>query len=129
MIKNPMKIRRVYFQVKVDNLIRAKDFYNEIFDFETTFFQGVEIGWAEIQLPGEVRLGLNLRRPNEEKKDSMGVLTFDVENLEESREYFLKQGLKPTEIFDNPNNVSYFNIKDSEENRIQIVGDPRIKDK
>lgn len=128
MTKNPMKIRRVYFQVKVGDLVRAKDFYNEVFDFETAFFQGVEIGWAEIQLPGEVRLGLNLRRENEEKKDSMGVLTFEVENLEESREYFVERGMNPTKIYDNPNNVSFFNLKDSEENRIQIVGDPRIKD-
>ncbi|NHK30328.1 MAG: VOC family protein [Asgard group archaeon] len=128
MTENPMKIRRVYFTFKVDDLIRAKDFYNKFFNFNTAFFQGVEIGWAEIQLPSNVRLGLNLRLPNEEKKDSMGVLTFDVENLEESREYFVKKDLEPTEIFDNPNNVSYFNIKDSEGNRIQIVGDPRIKD-
>ncbi|NHJ05741.1 MAG: VOC family protein [Candidatus Heimdallarchaeota archaeon] len=128
MTDNPMKIRRVYFQFKVDDLIRAKDFYNKIFDFDIAFFQGVEIGWAEIQLPSEVRLGLNLRLPKEEKKDSLGVLTFEVENLEESREYFVKQGLEPTEIYDNPNNISYFNLKDTEENRIQIVGDPRIKD-
>ena len=127
MTGNPMKIRRLYFQFKVDDLIRAKDFYNKFFDFETAFFQGVEIGWAEIQLPSDVRLGLNLRLENEQKKDSMGVLTFEVENLEESREYFYKQGLKPTEIYDNPNNISYFNLKDSEENRIQIVGVPRIK--
>ena len=124
-MKNPMKIRRVYFQFKVGDLIRAKDFYNNYFDFETAFFQGVEIGWAEIQLPNDVRLGLNLRLENEEIKDSMGVLTFEVENLKESREYFVKQGLKPTEVFDNPGNVSYFNLKDSENNRIQIVGDPR----
>ena len=128
MTDNPMKIRRVYFQFKVDDLIRAKDFYNKIFDFDIAFFQGVEIGWAEIQLPSEVRLGLNLRLPKEEKKDSLGVLTFEVENLEESREYFAKKGLEPTEIYDNPNNISYFNLKDTEENRIQIVGDPRIKD-
>ncbi len=122
-----MKIRRVYFQIAVDNLIRAKDFYKETFDFEVAFFIGEEVGWCEIQLPGDVRLGLNLKTSATQKPPSWGILTLDVENLEESHEYLKQIGLQPTEIFDNPNNVSYFNIKDSEGNSIQIVGDPRIR--
>ncbi|HUU77141.1 MAG TPA: VOC family protein [candidate division Zixibacteria bacterium] len=127
MTEGIMKIRRVYFQVKVNDLIRAKDFYQKTFKFEVAFFEGVELGWCEMQLPGEARLGLNLRLPGDDKPLSWGILTIDVENLEETREYLLEIGLEPTEIYDNPNNVSYFNVKDSEGNSIQIVGDPRIK--
>jgi predicted enzyme related to lactoylglutathione lyase len=126
MPKNPIKIRRIYFQIKVDDLIRAKDFYNELFKFPVGFFKGVELGWAEMELPGEARLGLNLRRPNDEKPKSWGILTVDVENLKECWEYMKEIGLNPTEIYDNPNNVSFYNIKDSEGNSIQIVGDPRV---
>ena len=128
-MKNPMKIRRVYFQIKVDDLVRAKDFYNDVFSFDVAFFEGAALGWCEMQLPGDSRLGLNLRRTDEEKKaPSWGVLTLEVENLEETREYLVKKELEASEIFDNPNNVSFFNVKDSEGNTIQIVGDPRIKD-
>ena len=128
MSENPIKIRRVYFQIKADDLMRAKDFYNEIFDFPVAYFEGVEIGWAEMQLPGEARLGLLLRFPGDKTPKSWGILTIEVEDLETSWQHLKNKGLKTTEIRDNPNYVSYFNIEDSEGNSIQIVGDPRIKD-
>ena len=128
MTTNLPKIIRVYFQVKVDDLVRAKDFYQETFGFDVAFFEGADIGWAEMQLPGEARLGLNLRRSGEDKPKSWGILTVEVENLEESWEYFKQKGTTPTEIVDNPNYISFFNIKDSEGNDIQIVSEPRIKD-
>ena len=126
--KEQIKIRRIYFQVKVDDLDRAKDFYHEILDFPIAWYESPEVGWCEIQLPGDARLGLNLRRKGDKHPKSWGILTVEVENLEATREYFVKKGVETTEIFDNPNYVSYFNIKDSEGNSIQIVGDPRIKD-
>ncbi|NHJ49241.1 MAG: hypothetical protein FK733_15740 [Asgard group archaeon] len=126
MTKNPIKIRRVYFQIMVDDLIRAKDFYDKTFNFPVAFFEGVDIGWAEMQLPGEARLGLHLRRPGNERPPSWGILTVEVEDLEACWKHMKKIDLNPTEIIDNPNNISFFNIKDSEGNSIQIVGDPRI---
>jgi predicted enzyme related to lactoylglutathione lyase len=129
MTNNPIKIRRVYFQIMVDDLLRAKNFYGKLFNFPVAYFQGVEIGWAEMQLPGEARLGLHLRRSGIERPHSWGILTVEVENLESCWEYMKEQGLNPTEIFDNPNNISYYNIKDSEGNSIQIVGDPRVTTK
>ncbi|MFW9923504.1 MAG: VOC family protein [Candidatus Thorarchaeota archaeon] len=120
------KIRRVYFQVKVDDLIRARDFYTNTFDFDVSFFISPEVGWCEIQLPGEARLGLNLRGKDEKKSLNYGILTLEVEDLQAGWNYFKDKGLKPTEIVDVPQMVSYFNIKDSEGNTIQIVGEPRI---
>lgn len=128
MTNNLPKIIRTYFQVKVDDLLRAKEFYQETFGFDVAYFEGANIGWAEMQLPGEARLGLNLRRPDENKPKSWGILTVEVENIEASWEYFKQKGTTPTEIYDNPNNISFFNIKDSEGNDVQIVSEPRIKD-
>ena len=128
MVEKNIKIRRIYFQVKVDDLDRAKDFYHNIFDFPIAWYESPAVGWCEIQLPGDARLGLNLRRKEDKHPPSWGILTIEVENLEATREILIEKGVQTTEIFDNPNYVSYFNIKDSEGNSIQIVGDPRIKE-
>ncbi|MHA1211884.1 MAG: VOC family protein [Candidatus Heimdallarchaeota archaeon] len=33
MADNPMKIKNIYFQISVDDLVRAKEFYEKVFDF------------------------------------------------------------------------------------------------
>ncbi|MHA1210988.1 MAG: VOC family protein, partial [Candidatus Heimdallarchaeota archaeon] len=127
MADNPMKIKNIYFQISVDDLVRAKEFYEKVFDFDVAWYMSPEVGWCEFNLPGGARLGLNARLDNDNKKPSWGILTIEVQNLEESREYLDKKGLNPTEIVDNPGMVSYFNIKDTEDNAVQIVSEPRIK--
>ena len=44
MTTNLPKIIRVYFQVKVDDLVRAKNFYQETFGFDVAYFEGADIG-------------------------------------------------------------------------------------
>jgi predicted enzyme related to lactoylglutathione lyase len=122
-----MKIKRVYFQIKVSDLNRAKNFYNDVFDFEVAWFMDTDVGWCEMQLPNDARLGLNTREPGQDIIPSWGILTLDVENLEESRAYLDKKGLKPTEIVDIPDMVSIFDVYDTEGNKIQIIGEPRVK--
>ena len=118
--KYPLSYRTVYFQLKVDNLDRAKQFYEEIFGLDVTWYLSPEVGWSELQLPGGApRLGLN------SNPDSGGVLTFDVDDLEESKRYFNSKNVETTDIVDVPDMVSYFNLSDSEGNRLQIVSDPR----
>jgi predicted enzyme related to lactoylglutathione lyase len=56
----------------------------------------------------------------------MGTLTMDVNDLEATKEYLEGKGIETTEIVDIPDMVSYFNIEDSEGNRLQFVSDPRI---
>lgn len=126
---HPMKIRRVYFQIKVSDLGRAKDFYNGVFGFEVAWFMDTDVGWCEMQLPNDARLGLNTREPGQDIIPSWGILTIDVENLEETRDYLDKKGLKPTEIADIPDMVSLFDVFDTEGNKIQIVSVPRVKSK
>ncbi|MBY9000262.1 MAG: VOC family protein [Candidatus Heimdallarchaeota archaeon] len=124
----PIKFRSIYFQVMVKDLERAKKFYEDVFEFEVAWYEGPEIGWCEFHLPTtKSRLGLNASRKDEELQKNNGVLTLDVENLEESKKYLESKGIKTSDIIDNPNNVSFFNLEDSEGNKIQIVGDPRVK--
>ena len=119
--KYPISFKTVYFQLGVDDLDRAKEFYEKIFGLDVTFYISPEVGWSELQLPGGApRLGLNT------SPDSGGVLTFEVEDLEGTKGYLESRDIETTEIIDVPDMVSYFNISDSEGNRVQIVSDPRI---
>ena len=123
----PISYRRMYFQVGVKDLERAKNFYEEVFGFEVAWYEGPEIGWCEFHLPGsKANLGLNASRKDEHTGTDFSVLTLDVKDLEGTKKYLDSKGVETTEIMDNPNFVSFFNMKDSEGNRIQIVGDPRV---
>jgi predicted enzyme related to lactoylglutathione lyase len=118
--KYPISYRTVYFQLQVNDLDRAKQFYEEIFGLDVTWYLSPEVGWSELQLPGGApRLGLN------SSPDSGGVLTFDVDDLVGSKRYFESKKIETTDIVDVPDMVSYFNLFDSEGNRLQIVSDPR----
>lgn len=123
---NPIKIDKMYFQLKVVDIERAKKFYEEIFGFKIEWYEDPEVGWCEFNLPGgDPRLGLNLIEEGDIAPDS-GVFTIQVLNLEETKEYLEEKGIKTTDIVDIPNMVSFFDMTDSEGNRVQIVANPRI---
>jgi predicted enzyme related to lactoylglutathione lyase len=118
-------IRRVYFQLMAKDLERAKRFYEEVFGLDVTFYESPEVGWCEFQLPGGApRLGLNSSR-NGESSD-WGRLTLEVDDIEVMKEYLEGRSIETSEITDVPGLVSYFNMKDSEGNTVQIVADPRV---
>lgn len=126
--KTPIKYKAIYFAVMVKDLERAKQFYEDTFGFKVAWYEGPEIGWCEFHLPTTTsRLGLNASGKDKEFGENNGVLSLDVENLEETKEYLDSKGIKTSEIVDNPNYVSFFNLEDSEGNRIQIVAEPRIR--
>ena len=120
----PLKIVRVYYQIKVDDLERSTNFYKDVFGFEVSLYVGPELGWAESTLPGGLGLGHNLRLPGQDHPPSWGILTLEVEDLKIAWDYIKKKGLDVTEITETPN-VNFFNTKDSEENSIQIVQVPK----
>jgi catechol 2,3-dioxygenase-like lactoylglutathione lyase family enzyme len=124
MTEIPLKIVRVYYQIKVDDLKRSTDFYKDVFGFEVSLYVGPELGWAESTLPGGLGLGHNLRLPGQDHPPSWGVLTLEVEDLKIAWDYLKKKGLDVTEITETPN-INFFNTKDSEENSIQIVQVPK----
>ena len=125
---NPIKVDKMYFQLKVVDLERAKKFYEDIFGFKIEWYEDPEAGWCEFNLPGgNPRLGLNLIEEGDIAPDS-GVFTIQVLNLEETKEYLEDNGIKTTDIVDIPNMVSFFDITDSEGNHVQIVANPRLID-
>ena len=125
-MENPIKIIRVYYQIKVDDLERSTNFYKDVFGFEISLYAGPVLGWAESTLPGSIGLGHNLRLPGQDYPPSWGALTLEVENLNFAWDYLKNKGLYVTEIIET-SNVNYFNTKDSEGNSIQIVEIPKQK--
>lgn len=125
--KIPFKTDSIYFQYNVKDFDRAKKFYTEIFGFEITFDGGSEVGWCELDLPVKgAKLGLNLKLEGDITPGS-GTLTFDVTDLDATKSYLESNNIKTTNITDLPDMVSYFDMYDSEGNRIQIVAEPRVK--
>lgn len=125
--KIPFKTDSIYFQYNVKDFDRAKKFYTEIFGFEITFDGGSEVGWCELDLPVKgAKLGLNLKLEGDITPGS-GTLTFDVTDLDATKSYLESNNIKTTNITDLPDMVSYFDMYDSEGNRIQIVAELRVK--
>ncbi len=117
----PIPYRTVYFQLSVEDLERAKRFYEEVFGLDVAWYMSPEAGWCELQRPGGAsRLGLNAGGKG-------GTLTFDVEDLEATKVYLEGKGLETGEIVDVPDMVSYFNTRDTEGNLLQIVSEPKVK--
>ena len=107
---------------------RAKKFYVETFGFEVAWDGGSEVGWCELNLPVKgTKLGLNLLPEAASLVPGSGVLTFDVTDLDKAKKLLEEKGVRSDEIIDVPELVSYFNAVDSEGNKIQFVGEPRIK--
>jgi predicted enzyme related to lactoylglutathione lyase len=124
----PFKTDSMYFQYSVKDIERAKTFYVETFGFEVVWDGGTEVGWCELNLPVKgTKLGLNLLPESANLVQGSGVLTFEVTDLNQARKMLLEKSVISDEIIDIPGLVSYFNAVDSEGNKIQFVGEPRIK--
>ena len=124
----PMKFKSIYFQLRAEDLERAKKFYEDIFNLEVVWYMSPEAGWCELKLPGSgSRLGLNALGEGEVADPNWGKLTMEVEDLEAAKAYLKGKGVETTDIVDVPGMVSYFGIEDSEGNELQIVSDPRVE--
>ncbi|MFW9780818.1 MAG: VOC family protein [Candidatus Heimdallarchaeota archaeon] len=125
--KNPILFERMYFQIKVADIERAKKFYEDTFNFNISWYMSPEVGWCEFDLPGGTpRLGLNTVAEDDKVTSDSGTFTISVKNLEQTKKYLEDKGIATTDITDIPNMVSYFNMTDSEGNRVQIVSEPRL---
>ena len=81
--KLPFSIEKMYFQLKVKNLERAKKFYEDIFNFSVAWYESPEIGWCEFDLPGgNPKLGLNTIEESENFAEDSGTLTMEIENMD-----------------------------------------------
>jgi predicted enzyme related to lactoylglutathione lyase len=123
-----MKFKSIYFQLRAEDLERAKKFYEDIFNLEVVWYMSPEAGWCELKLPGTGSwLGLNALGEGEVADPNWGKLTMEVEDLEAAKAYLKGKGVETTDIVDVPRMVSYFGIEDSEGNKLQIVSDPRVE--
>ena len=52
----------------------------------------------------------------------------EVEDIEETKAFLEGKGVETSEYTDIPGIVTYFYMKDSEGNSIQVVSDPRVKE-
>ncbi|WP_457559617.1 VOC family protein [Candidatus Harpocratesius sp.] len=115
----------LYISIEVKNIEKAKKFYTNVFGFSIAWDGGDEIGWCELKLPVKgVRIGLDLKKEGEIIHGST-TLTFNVNNLEATREYLIQKKVRTTEIRDIPKMVSMFDCWDIDGNKILIIGDPR----
>jgi len=118
-----LSVIKTYFQIQVKDLERAKAWYEDILGLDSLFFAS-EVGWGEMQLHGgDPKLGLNLAE--KPQGENWGKLMIEVEDIKEAKEYMEKKGIKTNEITIIPDMVTYFDIKDSEGNSIQIVAVPK----
>ena len=125
--KYPIGIGTVYFKINVKDMERAKKFYSDVFNLEITFAPPPEVGWCELQLPGGTpKLGLNFVEDG--FKPDAGMLMMEVEDIEGTKAYLDEKGVETSDYTDIPGIVTYFYMKDSEGNSIQIVSEPRVKE-
>ena len=123
----PFKVGTVYLKINVEDMERAKKFYSDIFNLDIVFAPPPEVGWCELQLPGGApKLGLN--HLAEGFRPDAGMLMMEVEDIEGIKAYLEGKGVETSEYTDLPGIVTYFYMKDSEGNTIQIVSKPRIKE-
>jgi predicted enzyme related to lactoylglutathione lyase len=126
--KYPIRVGTVYFKINVKEMERAKKFYSDVFNLEIVFAPPPEVGWCELQLPGGApKLGLNLLEEGEFKPGA-GMLMMEVEDIEGNKAYLEGKGVETSDYTDIPGIVTYFYMKDSEGNSIQIVSEPRVKE-
>jgi predicted enzyme related to lactoylglutathione lyase len=123
----PFSVGTVYLRINVEDMERAKRFYSDVLNMEIVFAPPPEVGWCELQLPGGApRLGLN--HLAEGFRPDAGVLMLEVEDIEGTKAYLEGKGVKTSDYTDLPGIVTYFYMKDSEGNTIQVVSEPRVKE-
>jgi predicted enzyme related to lactoylglutathione lyase len=124
--KYPINVSTVYFKINVEDMKRAQKFYSDVFNLEIVFAPPPEVGWCELQLPGGApKLGLN--HLVEGFRPDAGMLMLEVEDIEGTKAHLEGKGVETSEYTDIPGIVTYFYMKDSEGNSIQIVSEPRVK--
>jgi len=123
-----VSVKKVVVEIPVQNTERAKGFYEDVFDLkESWYMEGSD--FCELFLPGDrTTLGLVAARGDARAVRREAQLWFEVgpADLQVLREHFQDRGIEATEIVDQPGEVSYFRIEDSEGNSISIGGDPRV---
>ena len=107
--------------------IVAKDFeksiafYRDVVGLTVTSIHE-EFGWAELSGKEGSTLGIVRENPHNAKAGINAVVTLTVDNIEESRESFLKQGAKLSgDIQILPGHVKLQDLRDPDGNMLQLA--------
>ncbi len=118
---------RIYFEMKVQDLDRAKKFYHDVFGFEVFYDAGEKVGWCSMCLPVPgTQLALQRVGENNQQKQSAS-LVFSVVDLEAMELYLKSRGVKTKPIADLPDIVSLLVIEDPDGNEICFASPPRVR--
>jgi predicted enzyme related to lactoylglutathione lyase len=109
--------------IVVKDFKKAVKFYTETVGLQIKTVDE-EFGWAELQGPnGGAMLGIAVENDKDPiKAGANACLTFTVENLEKSRDFFLKKGAKFLgDIVEVPGHVKMLTGVDADGNHFQLA--------
>ena len=120
----------VYYHRLVKDFNGMRRFYREILELEPGDEGFSEYGWCDFKLPVEgARLGLARTDSSLNHTDQADSLNISVTNIEKLKQTLTAKGVKTGEIEDIPDMVSMMDSWDLEGNKIQFLGQPRVKSK
>ena len=120
----------LYYHLFVNDFGKMKNFYQNILEFEPAGEAPPEFGWCDFYLPVEgARLGLFKTDRKLENTNAAPSLNIAVKNLEKTHKIVKEKNIEVTDIQDIPDQISMFDFRDPEGNRISFLAEPRIKNK
>ncbi len=118
---------RIYFELKVKDLNRAKKFYHDVFGLEVFHDAQNEVGWCSMCLPVPgVQLALQCVDEVNPSNDSASLI-FSVFDIEAVESYLRERGVSTKPIADIPDVVSLLIMKDPDNNGICFAAPPRVR--
>ncbi|MCG3260171.1 MAG: VOC family protein [Candidatus Heimdallarchaeota archaeon] len=108
----------------VNDMDRAIQFYQDVFDYKVSWNEARQLGWVEIttHLDG---LFIGLIESVHGLAENQIAFTINVSNIEETRDYLISKGVDTTKIEEFAGMISMFFFVDSEGNRIAIASSSR----
>ena len=108
----------------VNDMDRAIQFYQDVFDYKVSWNEARQLGWVEIttHLDG---LFIGLIESVHGLAENQIAFTINVSNIEETKDYLISKGVDTTKIEEFAGMISMFFFVDSEGNRIAIASSSR----
>lgn len=118
----------IYYHLFASDFPKMKDFYQNVLEFPIAGEAPPEYGWCDLYLPVPgARIGLFKTDKKLANDNAAPSLNVPVKDLEQSHKMLKEKNVDVSEIIDVPTQISMFDFRDPEGNRISFVGSPRIK--
>ena len=118
----------IYYHLFVNDFPKMKSFYQNILEFDLAGEAPPEFGWCDLYLPVKgARIGLFKTDKKLENINAAPSLNVPVKDLEIAYQQLKAKSIEVSEIIDIPTQISMFDFRDPEGNRISFVSSPRIK--